>query len=125
MRIVRVRDGQVTPQGSWIYVWIDVELNDVVYVGGTPFDPELRAHMHLTDPDPRIGRIRAMAGDVAARDLDVLAFPLAEDVDRAATKRALVALLNPADLAGADESAAAPLAAAREIAEVLRTRGIV
>lgn len=47
-RVVAVRNGQVQPSGSWLYVWLDVQGGGIAYVGGTGFDPELRAYLHVS-----------------------------------------------------------------------------
>lgn len=92
-RVFAVRQGTVVPTGSWLYAWIDIETGEVAYVGGTGFDPELRAHIHLTDEDPRLGRIRASVPDALTRNFNVLVFPLPADAERAAHKQALLRLL--------------------------------
>lgn len=92
-RVVTVRDGRVQPSGSWLYVWIDVVTAEIAYVGGTGFDPELRAHLHLASEDPLLGRVRAEVSGYDARDFDVLAFELPDAVDRVAAKQALVTRL--------------------------------
>ena len=89
-RVVAVRSGRVEPRGSWLYVWIDVATGAIAYVGGTGFDPELRAHLHVWSEDPQLGRVRAAVPQYDERDFDVLAFPLPNGVDRPAAKQALV-----------------------------------
>lgn len=81
------------PSGSWLYVWIDVETGEVAYVGGTGFDPELRAYLHVTSDDPRLGRVRATVPQFDARDFDTLASELPDEVDRQAAREALIAEL--------------------------------
>lgn len=92
-RVVAVRNGQVQPSGSWLYVWIDVDTGAIAYVGGTGFDPELRAYLHVGSEDPQLGRVRATVPQYDERDFDVLAFELPDGVDRPAAKLALVAHL--------------------------------
>ncbi len=92
-RVVAVRGGRVQPTGSWLYVWMDVDTGEIAYVGGTGYDPELRAHLHVRSEDPRLGRVRATVPRYDERDFDVLAFALPDDVDRPAAKQALVAHL--------------------------------
>lgn len=92
-REIRVRAGSVQPSGSWIYVWIDVVAEAVAYVGGTGFDPELRAYLHLTSDEPDIGRIRASIPGYDERDFDVLAFAVPRDVGRTEVKNALTSAL--------------------------------
>lgn len=104
-RIVRVRQGEVRPSGSWLYVWIDVHEASVAYVGGTGYDPELRAYLHLTSEDVSFGRVRASVPRYRERDFDVLAVALPEGVSRPDAKRALVAALAAAGLAEGDEAA--------------------
>ncbi|MCR2827081.1 hypothetical protein [Microbacterium sp. zg.Y909] len=96
-RVIPVRKGHVRPTGSWLYVWIDVNTGAVAYVGGTGFDPELRAHLHLASEDPQLGRVRASVPQYDDRDFDVLAFELPEGIDRRAAKRALIARLSAVD----------------------------
>lgn len=92
-REIRVRAGSVQPSGSWIYVWIDVVAEAVAYVGGTGFDPELRAYLHLTSDEPDVGRIRASIPGYDERDFDVLAFAVPRDVGRTEVRNALTAAL--------------------------------
>lgn len=100
-RIVEVRCGRVQARGSWLYAWVDVNRAAVVYVGGTGFDPELRAHIHLTDEDPELGRVKAQVPNASKGDFDVLAFPLPDGVDRGRAKQALLAALASGGLFGA------------------------
>lgn len=92
-RVISVRNGQVQPSGSWLYVWVDSGSGEVAYVGGTGFDPELRAYLHVTSDGPQVGRVRAKVSRYDERDFDVLAFELAEAIDRSAAKEALLARL--------------------------------
>ncbi|WP_029259422.1 MULTISPECIES: hypothetical protein [unclassified Microbacterium] len=92
-RVVAVRNGQVQPSGSWLYVWLDVQGGGIAYVGGSGFDPELRAYMHVKSEDPQLGRVRATAPHYDERDFDVLAFGLPDGVDRGAAEQALIAHL--------------------------------
>lgn len=92
-RVVSVRNGQVRPSGSWLYVWLDVDTRAIAYVGGTGFDPELRAYLHVASEDPRLGRVRATVPQYDERNFDVLAFELPDGVDRAAAKQVLLACL--------------------------------
>ncbi len=94
MRVVRVEGGSVRPLGSWVYVWVDVDERAIVYVGGTGFDPELRAHLHVTSEDPDHGRVRATVPHHDERRFDVLAFPVPDHVERAKAKEALLAALS-------------------------------
>ncbi|MDL9980170.1 hypothetical protein [Microbacterium candidum] len=92
-RIIQVRQGEVRPTGSWLYVWVDAADGSVAYVGGTGFDPELRAYLHLRSEDPEVGRVRATVPGFDERDFDVLAFRIPDDVSRPAAKHALAARL--------------------------------
>lgn len=92
-RVVTVRAGDVRPTGSWVYVWIDVDHKSIAYVGGTGFDPELRAHLHLTAEDPNIGRVRVQVPHAAAGNFDVLAFAVPGAVERPQAKAELVGAL--------------------------------
>lgn len=92
-RVVAVRNGLVQPSGSWLYVWVDVDTGVIAYVGGTGFDPELRAYLHVGSEDPQLGRVRATVPRFDERDFDVLAFELPDGVDRPAAKQALIARL--------------------------------
>lgn len=102
MRVVRVESGLVRPLGSWIYVWVDVDERSIVYVGGTGFDPELRAHIHLTSDDPDHGRVRATVPRYDERRFDVLAFPLPEAMERSEAKAALLTALRTRGLFDSD-----------------------
>lgn len=83
-RVIRIESGVVRPSGSWIYAWVDVDEGSVAYVGVTGFDPELRAHIHLTSEDPERGRVRATVSRYNERTFDVVAFGLSSDTDRPA-----------------------------------------
>jgi uncharacterized protein (DUF58 family) len=96
-RIISVRSGRVRPGGSWLYVWLDSATGEIVHVGGTGFDPELRAYLHLTSDDPQLGRVRATVPQSGERDFDVLAFELAHAIDREPAKTALIARLSADD----------------------------
>ena len=100
-RLITVRQGNVSPTGSWLYVWVDTADGAIAYVGATGFDPELRAHLHLTSDNPDHGRVRASVPRFQERDFDVLAFKLPENVSRSEAKAALVG-----QLAGGDHKAA-------------------
>lgn len=101
-RIVRVEAGTVRPQGSWVYVWIDVDEHAIVYVGATAYDPELRAHIHLTNDDPDVGRVRAMIPRYDERTFDVLAFALPASVERSEVKASLLGGLRTRGLFDSD-----------------------
>lgn len=96
-RVISVRSGRVRPGGSWLYVWLDSATGEIVHVGGTGFDPELRAYLHLTSDDPQLGRVRATVPQSGERDFDVLAFELAHAIDREPAKTALIARLSADD----------------------------
>lgn len=89
-RIIQVRNGMVRPGGSWLYIWVDINARAVAYIGATGFDPELRAHLHLTDDNSSIGRVKAQLPNAATGEFDVLAFPLPAEADRPNAKRALI-----------------------------------
>ncbi len=108
-RLIAVRNGLVQPSGSWLYVWIDVETGGIAYVGGTGFDPELRAYLHVGSEDPQIGRVRATVPQYDKRDFDVLAFELPDGIDRQAAKQALVARLAELGEYAGDSAAASDL----------------
>ena len=67
---MRVRDGELTDTGSWVYVWID-EAALVVYVGATGLDPRTRVWLHLHHDDPEIGRMAARFSRLPTSELDV------------------------------------------------------
>ena len=92
-RLITVRQGSVRPTGSWLYVWVDTADGAIAYVGATGFDPELRAHLHLTSDNPDHGRVRASVPRFQERDFDVLAFKLPDNVSRSEVKAALVGQL--------------------------------
>lgn len=107
-RVVTVRKGAVRPSGSWLYVWVDVADGAVAYVGATGFDPELRAHLHVTSDNPDHGRVRASVPHYQERDFDVLAFRLPDDANRPDIKAALVEQLGGSSqsaMTGADSRA--------------------
>ncbi|MCR2763352.1 hypothetical protein NQ152_07490 [Microbacterium sp. zg.B48] len=89
-RVIHVRQGRVEPSGSWLYVWVDVDASSVEYIGGTGFDPELRAYLHVSSHDHEVGRVRAIVPSATERDFDVLAFGLPDAVSRPDAKVALM-----------------------------------
>lgn len=95
-RVISVRSGRVRPSGSWLYVWLDTTTAEIAHIGGTGFDPELRTHLHMTSDDPEIGRVRATVSRSDERDFDVLAFEMAEEIDRQRAKDALIIALSEA-----------------------------
>jgi hypothetical protein len=99
-RVVAIRHGRVQPSGSWVYVWLDIETGDIAYVGATAYEPALRAHLHLENDDPQLGRVRATVDRYAERDFDVLVFEVPADVDRGVAKRHLEARLRSGVAAG-------------------------
>lgn len=113
-RIVPVRRGGIQPSGSWLYVWVDVADGQIAYVGGTGFDPELRAYLHLTSDNPEHGRVRGTVPDYRERDFDVLVFALPSDVSRAQAKSALIARLTRLGLITGDGAASDTLPAITE-----------
>jgi hypothetical protein len=90
--ILRVRDGELSDEGSWVYAWVD-EAGLVVYVGATGLDPRTRAWLHLHETDPDIGRMAARFERLSVSQLDVLAMSVPEGVSRADVRDALGARL--------------------------------
>ena len=78
--ILRVRDGELVDQGSWVYAWLAPD--GVVYVGGTGLHPATRTWLHLHDENPDVGRMRARYATLADDALDVVVMELGDDVDR-------------------------------------------
>jgi hypothetical protein len=85
---LRVRDGNLADSGSWVYVWM-LE-GHVIYVGTTGLPPEVRTWLHLHDPDPDIGRVRARYPGIGIDSLDVIAFRLPESAPRSHVKVAVI-----------------------------------
>ncbi len=108
-RAIHVRQGKVEPSGSWLYVWLDDADGEIVYVGATGFDPELRAFLHATSKSPDLGRARAAVAGFDDRDFTVLAFPLPQEVSRTDAKAALLARLDALGWCEAPEPCAPPL----------------
>lgn len=106
-RLITVRQGIVRPTGSWLYVWVDTADGSVAYIGATGFDPELRAHLHLTSENPDHGRVRASVPRFQERDFDVLAFKLPDNASRSEVKAALVLQLAEGGPRVAEETGAA------------------
>jgi len=88
-----VESGDVRPEGSWVYLWIDAATNEIAYIGATAFEPELRAHIHMTHPDPRLARVKNEVPGSEHRSFVVRAFRVPEGLDRAEIKSALHAIL--------------------------------
>lgn len=96
--LFEVRSGEPLTTGSWLYAWLTVPAAEVLYVGCTRLPPQVRTWLHLHDPDPAVGRVAARHPAVRSDPVDVLAFPLAEGLDRLAAKSALIAALHEAGL---------------------------
>ena len=110
-RVVRVRDGELGADASWVYVWVGPG-GEVVYVGATSLPPAARTWLHLHHEDPSIGRVRAGHPEALDGEVVVRAFRLAPGLDRQEVKRALMRLRagGPAQHSDADAAAAAILA---------------
>lgn len=108
-RLITVRQGNVRPTGSWLYVWVDTADGAIAYVGATGLDPELRTHLHLTSDNPDHGRVRASVPRFKERDFDVLAFKIPDNVSRSEVKAALVGQLAEGRLKVAEDTDAAML----------------
>jgi hypothetical protein len=78
--LLRVRDGELVEQGSWVYAWLAAD--GVVYVGGTGLHPATRTWLHLHDENPDVGRMRARYATLTDEELDVVAMELAPGVER-------------------------------------------
>jgi len=92
--LLRVRDGDLVGEASWIYAWLRVEADrPVVYVGATGLAPETRTWLHLHDDDPDIGRVAARYPDARSEPLDVIALQLADAVPRAEARQAAIAAI--------------------------------
>jgi hypothetical protein len=86
--VLRVRDGELTDPGNWVYAWLD-QAGLVVYVGATGLDPRTRVWLHLHDADPDTGRMAARFERLSETQLDVLAMSVPEPVARADVRDAL------------------------------------
>ena len=78
--VLRVRDGELIDQGSWVYAWLAAD--GVVYVGGTGLHPATRTWLHLHDENPEVGRMRARYAALPDEALDVVVMELGAHVDR-------------------------------------------
>lgn len=101
LTVVRIRDGELVEDGSWVYVWLrQAEQQPVIYVGGTGLPPVVRAWLHLHHDDPEIGRIAsaypAAGGDIGEM-LDVYAFRIPDGVPRRAVRDAVIRRLAAAN----------------------------
>ncbi|GGL21909.1 hypothetical protein [Planomonospora parontospora] len=96
MKLLRVRGGELTAVGSWVYVWVRAgsRQESVIYVGGTGLPPAVRIWLHLHDSDPEIGRLAARYSELAREDLDVLAFAVPGHLARRLVKDAVVQSLH-------------------------------
>jgi hypothetical protein len=119
--VLRVRGGELTDEGNWVYVWID-QTGLVVYVGATGLDPHTRVWLHLHDPDPEVGRMAARFGRLAESELDVLAMSVPGGVSRADVRDALGVLLADEGLLAEDaitDHLQLPLASSAETLELV------
>ena len=99
--VVPVRGGEIQVAEGWVYAWIDAD-GRAVYVGATGLDPRTRTWLHLHDPDPDVGRVRARFAAVAGASLDVLAMKLPDEVSRTDVRDALGARLGDQGLLADD-----------------------
>jgi hypothetical protein len=88
--VLPVRGGEPEAE-NWVYAWL--ERGAVVYVGATGLAPATRTWLHLNDPDPEVGRIRARFERLAEAELDVLAMRVPDEVSRADVRDAVGARL--------------------------------
>ena len=119
--VLRVRGGELTDEGTWVYVWID-QTGLVVYVGATGLDPHTRVWLHLHDPDPEVGRMAARFGRLADSELGVLAMSVPDGVSRADVRDALGVLLADEGLLAEDaitDHLQLPLASSAETLELV------
>lgn len=89
-RTFTVSGGELCVPESWLYIWVSQESGQVVYVGATRLDPEVRTWMHLKDESSQGGKIRDRYPQVATEPMEIMAFAVPDDVDRAAAKELLV-----------------------------------
>lgn len=89
-RTFTVSGGELCTPNSWVYIWASQESGQVVYVGATRLDPEARTWMHLHDESSQGGKVRTRYPQVSTEPMEVLAFAVPDDVDRAAAKELLV-----------------------------------
>lgn len=107
--VLRVRAGEIATPG-WVYAWVSVPAGDVVYVGATRLPPQVRTWLHLHDVDPAVARVASRYPSAAQEELDVLAFPVPDHLDRAAVKQAVVTELHDRGLLGERYVGDAPIA---------------
>jgi hypothetical protein len=107
---LRVRNGELEGDGQWVYAWIGPA--GVVYVGATTLHPATRTWLHLHDDDPDIARVAARYGAWRDEELDVVAVPLADDVDRQQVRHSAVRLLDERRLLAPNHVCDPPLEAA-------------
>jgi hypothetical protein len=85
-----IRDGEL-PEEPWVYAWLAHD--GVVYVGATALRPETRTWLHLHDERPEIGRMRARFPALETEDLEVVAMPLPDGVNRQQVRHGSVTAL--------------------------------
>ena len=88
---LRVRGGELETSEQWVYAWL--ARDGVVYVGATALHPETRTWLHLHHEDPQIGRMRARFAPLSEEEIDVVALPVSEAVDRQRVRHGAVRLL--------------------------------
>lgn len=114
---IAVQDGEFEPE-SWLYVWLtSAEPLRVVYVGATWLPPAVRTFLHLHDPDPNVGRIRAQHPELTRGSVSVRAFRLDAALDRPTVRSMVVGLLDGDEV----ESSSAAGRAAHAVVSVLHT----
>lgn len=106
--LLQIREGELTDVGSFVYVWVRAGERRVVYVGATGLPPAARTWLHLHDPDPEVGRIRAGYPPAASEALDVLAFTLPAGVAREDLRDSLVLSLHEDGLLAPDYAGPQP-----------------
>lgn len=96
--VLQVRGGELSGDGSWAYAWLRMRTGRVLYVGATGLHPELRAWLHLHDPEPGVGRIARRYPAWREQDLEVVAFPVPPSVPRQVVKHVLIQRLQGLEL---------------------------
>ena len=95
--VLSVRDRDVVPEESWVYIWIRALTKSVIYVGATGLHPSLRTWLHLNHANPEVGRVTKRftdAGGDITEEFFVVGYAIPPHSSRADVRDAVVVALS-------------------------------
>lgn len=94
--VVLVRELDIIPAESWVYVWVRSLTKSVIYVGATGVHPTLRTWLHLNHTNPEIGRVAKQftnAGGDITEEFFIVGYVVPPQLIRAVVRDAVIAAL--------------------------------